>query len=138
MKIQLFWLGLGIVALLLESSLFFWPWLIVLLWLATKYLPLQRVIWAAVIGGIILDSLSVGRLGSSSLILVTVLAVFWLERKLFTALQAIDFGFLLLACFFWTLWRGQPLWGIVGAVAAVLVGVKLFEPRDRGVVLRRL
>lgn len=137
MKSYLVALALGLTLVLVESSLWFAPWLLVFSWLITRTMLLPRAIWLIFALGVILDILLVTPVGISSLVLLGASLIFWAERQAFASLR-IDIAFLLLASLAWMQWRGQSWWVVAGLLVALLVGLKLTNPRNEGVSLRQL
>lgn len=136
MKAVVSWLIMGLLLVLIESSLWSAPLVVAWLWLATRFVPWEKMVWQAVILGIVLDILMVATVGLSSLALLAAGVLFWYQRQLFTNSLKADILALVLALFLWGQWRGYGLTNTVLVLILSLVSLKLFVPRDSGIRLR--
>lgn len=131
------WLLLGIILLLVESSLFFAPFLLAWVWLVSKFLPVERTIWLVFLLGVVLDVILLAPLGRSSLVLLLLLFAFWYERQLFASSIRVDLAALVLALCFWAFWQKMSLWVVCPVAVLAAVTVRIFQPSEMGVILRR-
>jgi hypothetical protein len=99
-------------------------------------LPEVTTVWIVLVLGVLLDILLVLPVGLSSLILVGFLVVLIYERRIFSSLGT-DLFFLVAALVGWGLYRGQN-WLLLALVLLITAGmVRVLQPRERGVTLRR-
>lgn len=136
MKATVAWIVGGILAVLIESSLFYAPVVLAWVWLAGRYLPAEKTIWLSLILGVILDILLVLPLGLSSLALLGSGLLFWYQRQLFADSLAAQILSLVLTLLLWSLWRGQSLVAASLVLLLALASFKLFAPRHFGVMLK--
>lgn len=136
MKPYLFLL-LGLFLVYVESSLFFVPLLVAWVWLSSRFVGVAYSVWFAFVLGIILDVLLLFPPGRSSLVLLVFLFAYWYERQLFSSSIRADLLFLILTLVVWSVWQRMSLWVVFPVALVVALALRMIEPTESSVILRR-
>jgi cell shape-determining protein MreD len=96
------WLALGgLLAVLMESSLISAPVVLLYLWFWLDTKEMEKMLWTALVLGVLVDALSLRTLGVSSLLMIGFVFGDWLLRKLFAGMVLLEWAFLLCGMLVW-------------------------------------
>lgn len=136
MKPYLFLL-LGLFLAYVESSLFLVPLLVAWVWFSSRFVSVIYSVWFVFILGIVLDVLLMFPPGRSSLVLLVFLFAYWYERQLFSSSIRADLLFLILTLVIWSVWQKMSLWAIIPVALVIALALRIIEPTESSVILRR-
>lgn len=138
MKNWILLIVLGILAVLTESSLAAWPWVLAVVWLASGIEDRWMIVYVASLG-IVLDVLMVRTVGVSSMVLLVFWAVLTVLRSSFRGNSKIELLWLVLAGLIWNLVLGTGNDGVGMIIwAAVVMGAIMLNRRSLNVKEIRL
>lgn len=126
---------LGMIAVLAESSLLGWPWLLLVVWGAD--IDERAQVLGLVLMGVVLDVLMVRTVGMSGVYLL----IFWLGlrmvRELFGGSKKSEYSWLILAAVAWNWLLGGGM-GILEITLYALVVLAIFTWGGSGLVAREI